>query len=591
MTRLGRFLRDIWTLAGPYWFSEDKWAGRGLLAVLVVLNLALVYLNVLFARWNNAFYNTLQDKDYAGFVTQLLRFSGLAALFIIVAVYQLYLNQMLQIRWRRWMTDRYLGTWLGDRAYYRLQLEGGGADNPDQRIAEDVKFFIGGSGRVGDASGILPLGLGLLSAVVTLASFLTMLWTLSGSLPLHVGGMSLTVPGYMVWVALVYAFVGTWLTMKIGRPLVQLNFDQQRYEADFRFSLVRLRENAEGVALYGGERDEHQNFRERFAHVVANWWGLMRRQKRLTWFTAGYRQIAIIFPFVVAAPRFFRGEIMLGGLMQTALAFGQVQEALSFIISSYSEIAEWQSVVNRLIGFHASIERCRANAAQPGIRVGEDPAPSIALDQIAVALPDGRQLLEEVTLSLPSGSSVLLTGPSGAGKSTLFRAIAGIWPFGTGAVRRPTGARILFLPQKPYLPVGTLREVVSYPTAVGGVPEAVIVEALEACGLPELAARLDERENWTLRLSPGEQQRIAFARALVQQPEWLFLDEATSAVDEATEARLYTLMRARLPGTTVVSIGHRPTLGPFHARRLVIAPADNGGAARVSEAAASAVAT
>jgi len=590
MTRLAQFTRDVWTLARPYWFSEDKWAGRGLLAVVVVLNLGLVYLNVLFARWNNAFYNTLQDKDYAAFFTQLLRFTGLATAFIIVAVYQLYLNQMLQIRWRRWMTDRYLDTWLGDRAYYRLQLQGGAADNPDQRIAEDVKFFIGGSGRVGDASGILPLGLGLMSAIVTLVSFLSMLWTLSGPLPLRLGSFSITIPGYMVWAGLVYAFLGTWLTMKIGRPLVQLNFDQQRYEADFRFSLVRLRENAEGVALYGGERDEHRNFRERFTHVVANWWGIMRRQKRLTWFTAGYRQAAIIFPFLVAAPRFFRGELMLGGLMQTAVAFGQVQEALSFIITSYAEIAEWQAVVNRLIGFHASIERCRADAAQQGIRVDESPAPAIALEQIAVALPNGRPLLDDVTLSLPSGSSVLLTGPSGAGKSTLFRAIAGIWPFGTGAVRRPPGARILFLPQKPYLPVGSLRESVSYPTPVGGIEDAVIAEALEACGLPELVARLDERENWALRLSPGEQQRIAFARALVQQPEWLFLDEATSAVDEATEARLYALVRERLRGTTVVSIGHRPTLAPFHSRRFVIAPPDNGGTARVAEATAPAAA-
>ena len=581
MTRLGRFLRDVWTLARPYWFSEDRWPARGLLAVLVALNLGLVYLNVLFNEWNNAFYNTLQDKDSAAFGQQLIRFTWLAALFIVVAVYQLYLNQMLQIRWRRWLTDRYLRAWLADRAYYRMQLAGGGADNPDQRIAEDARLFV---------TRTLTLSLGLLSAIVTLVSFIAILWRLSGALTLPLGAHGVAVPGYMVWVALVYAVVGTWLTAKIGRPLVQLNFDQQRFEADFRFSLVRLRENAEGVALYAGEADEQENFRGRFAEVVANWWGIMRQQKRLTWFTAGYNQIAIIFPFVVAAPRFFRGEIPLGGLMQTAQAFGQVQQALSFIVNSYAEIAEWESVVNRLVGFQHAIDRARRTpVGVDGIRVGAGEDPALALEGVDLLLPDGRPLLGEVTLSLAPGDTILLTGPSGSGKSTLFRAIAGIWPFGQGAIRLPAGARILFLPQKPYLPIGTLREVVSYPAPRAGVGDAVIAEALTACELPDLARRLDEAGNWALQLSPGEQQRIAFARALVQRPDWLFLDEATSALDEETEARLYTLLRARLPKTTVTSIGHRPTLGPFHSRRLVIANADHGAAASIVEPAAEAV--
>jgi len=578
MTRLGRFLRDVWTLARPYWFSEDRWPARGLLAVLVALNLGLVYLNVLFNQWNNTFYNTLQDKDAAAFGQQLIRFTWLAALFIVAAVYQLYLNQMLQIRWRRWLTDRYLSAWLADRAYYRMQLAGGTADNPDQRIAEDARLFV---------TRTLTLSLGLLSAVVTLVSFIAILWRLSGALTLPLGANGVAVPGYMVWVALVYAIVGTWLTAKIGRPLVQLNFDQQRFEADFRFSLVRLRENAEGVALYAGEADEHKNFSGRFAEVVANWWGIMRQQKRLTWFTAGYNQIAIIFPFVVAAPRFFRGEIALGGLMQTAQAFGQVQQALSFIVNSYSEIAEWESVVNRLVGFRHAIDRAqREPGGLDGIRVGAAEDTRLALERLDLVLPDGRPLLGEVTLSLAPGDTVLLTGPSGSGKSTLFRAIAGIWPFGQGAVRRPAGARILFLPQKPYLPIGTLREVVSYPAPPGGVGDAAIIDALDACELPGLAGRLDEVGNWALQLSPGEQQRIAFARALVQQPDWLFLDEGTSAVDEGTEARLYALLRARLPRTTVISIGHRPTLGPFHARRLVVASAQDGAPASIVEAAA-----
>jgi putative ATP-binding cassette transporter len=399
---------------------------------------------------------------------------------------------------------------------------------------------------------------------------------------LPLGARGVVVPGYMVWVALVYACVGTWLTARIGRPLVKLNFDQQRYEADFRFSLVRLRENAEGVALYGGEADERRHFRGRFAEVVANWWGIMRQQKRLTWFTAGYNQIAVIFPFVVASPRFFRGEIALGGLMQTALAFGQVQQALSFIVNSYAEIAEWQSVVSRLVGFRAAVERARPDAAgRDGIQVSDGLDATVAVEQVALALPDGKPLLADVTIALAPGDSVLLTGPSGTGKSTLFRAIAGIWSFGRGLVVRPKGAHTLFLPQKPYLPIGTLREVVSYPT-VQGIDDAAIAEALRACGLDHLAGRLDEAGNWALALSPGEQQRIAFARALVQKPDWLFLDEATSAVDEATEARLYALLRERLPRTTLVSIGHRPTLGAFHSRRLQVTP-DPSGPATITE--------
>jgi putative ATP-binding cassette transporter len=568
MARLREMLHDAWTLIRPYWFSEDRWAGRGLLLLVIGLNLGIVYINVLLNQWNNTFYNALQDKDAAVFRTQLVRFTWLATLFIVAAVYQLYLNQMLQIRWRRWLTERYLGAWLADGAYYRMQLTAAETDNPDQRIAEDLRLFVGGT---------LTLGIGGMRAVVTLASFLAILWGLSGSVTVPVGG-GWTIPGYMVWAALLYAIVGTWLTNLIGRPLVRLNFDQQRYEADFRFGLVRFRENAEGVALYRGEADELRSFRDRFGAVVGNWWAIMRQQKRLTWFTAGYSQAAIIFPFVVAAPRYFRGEIPLGGLIQTASAFGQVQDSLSFIISAYTDIAQWRSVVQRLVGFERALARVRADAAADGVRRGQGADATLALDRVGLKLPGGRPLVEHVTLDFRPGDTALISGPSGVGKSTLFRAIAGIWPFGTGEVRLPRDGRVLFLPQKPYLPIGTLREVVSYPTPPAGVDDVALREALEAVGLPELAARLGEHAHWALALSPGEQQRIAFARALVQAPDWLFLDEATSALDEESEVRLYTLLRARLPGVTLVSVGHRSTLRPFHARSLVVTPGDNGAA-------------
>jgi vitamin B12/bleomycin/antimicrobial peptide transport system ATP-binding/permease protein len=575
MTRLAEVLRDAWTLIRPYWFSDDRWAGRGLLLVVIVLNLFIVYINVLLSKWYNLFYNSLQDKDFAAFSSLLLRFSWLAGLFIVAAVYQVYLNQMLQIRWRRWLTDRYLGAWLADGAYYRMQLTSGETDNPDQRIADDLRLFV---------TGALTLSIGGLRAIVTLVSFLAILWGLSGSVTLPIGA-GVTVPGYMVWAALLYAIAGTWLTNLIGRPLVRLNFTQQRFEADFRFSLVRFRENTEGVALYRGEADEMRSFRDRFSSVVRNWWDIMRRQKRLTWFTAGYGQAAVIFPILVAAPRYFRGEIPLGALMQTSQAFGQVQDALSFIVTSYTDIAEWRAVVLRLLGFERALARVRAEAAVEGVHHGTGGADSLTLDRVNLTLPGGRPLMEDVSFDIRPGDTALISGPSGAGKSTLFRAIAGIWPFGRGDVRLPRDARVLFLPQKPYLPIGTLREVVSYPTPLTGVSDAALRQALEAVGLPELAGRLDETTHWALALSPGEQQRIAFARALVQRPEWLFLDEATSALDEETEARLYALLRDQLPATTVVSVGHRSTLRAFHARRLVVTP--NGtGAATVAEVAA-----
>ena len=567
MSRLRRLLKSAWALTRPYWFSEDRWAAWGLLLAVVTLNLGIVFINVLLNKWNNTFYNSLQDKNYDVFVQQLFRFTWLAGSYIVVAVYQLYLNQMLQIRWRRWLTERYLGEWLRDTAYYRMQLAGGETDNPDQRIAEDLRLFV---------TGTLGLAIGGMRAVVTLVSFITILWGLSGSVTLPVGGFLVTIPGYMVWAALLYAIVGTWLTDRIGRPLVRMNFDRQRYEADFRFGLVRFRENTEGVALYHGEPDELRNFRARFSSVVRNWWDIMRQQKRLTWFTAGYGQAAIIFPFVVAAPRYFRGEIPLGGLVQTASAFGQVQDSLSFIVSSYTDIAEWRSVVQRLVGFEEALDRVRAQAAAlDGIRRADGDAPALTVENVDLALPGGTALISDVNLALARGESALLSGPSGAGKSTLIRAIAGIWPFGRGKIRVPRGPA-LFLPQKPYLPIGTLREVISYPTPAGGVDDHVLREALEAVGLPELAGRLDEAAHWALQLSPGEQQRIAFARALVQKPDWLFLDEATSAVDEAAETRLYQLVRDRLRGTAVLSVGHRSSLRAFHDRQLVVKP--NGSA-------------
>jgi len=574
-TRLRQLLPTAWNMIRPYWSSEDRWAAWGLLGVVVALTLGMVHINVLFSHWNNAFFSALQDKDQSVFLHQLLRVSWLVGLYIFFAVYQLYLNQMLEIRWRRWLTEHYLRAWLADGAYYRMQLLAGETDNPDQRIAEDVHLLI---------SHTLALLMGGLRALVTLVAFVAILWALSGTLTVPLGWSSLTLPGYLVWAAILYAIAGTWLTHWIGRPLVRLNFDKQRCEADFRFGLVRFRENTEGVALYRGEADELRSFRERFEAVVANWWSIMRRQKRLTYFTAGYGQAAWIFPSVVAAPRYFRGEIALGGLMQTIGAFSQVQASLSFFIDSYKTIAEWCSVVERLSGFERALERVRIQAAtEGGVRRVDGGTAHVTVEGVDLHLPDGQPLIANVNLSLQRGDTVLLGGTSGSGKSTLVRAIAGIWPFGHGEIRRSLDARVLFLPQKPYLPIGTLREVVSYPMPTGGFDDATLGEALVAVGLPDFAGRLGEAGHWALQLSPGEQQRIAFARALVQKPEWLFLDEATSAVDEATEARLYRLVRERLAGTTVFSVGHRGTLRAFHSRHLLVRANGSNGPASIVE--------
>jgi putative ATP-binding cassette transporter len=535
--------------------SEQRRKGLALLATVVGLALGLVWLEVQFNYWNNDFYNTFEKKDQAEFFRQLGKFALLAVGYIVTAVYRLYFQQMLQIEWRSWMTGRLLENWMKDQAHYRMQLLDRGTDNPDQRIAEDLRLFV-------DLT--LSLSLGLMSAVVTLVTFVAILWTLSGAMEIF----GVSIPGYMVWVALVYATVGTWLTHVIGRKLIGLDFNQQRYEADFRFALVRLRENSEGVALYRGESEELGRFHQRFANVVSNWWALMRKQKQLGWFTSFYAQLAIIFPYIVVSPRFFSGAMPLGGIFQTASAFGQVQGSLSWFINAYTLYAQWKATVDRLIGFAASLDRVRQEADRlDGDRIAA-PGETIALEALALTLPQGTPLLEATSVELKPGEHVLVTGPSGAGKSTLFRSLAGIWPYWKGRIRLPAGARLLFLPQKPYLPLGSLRHAVTYPDDASKHPDEEIRDALRAVGLKHLAEDLERTENWAQVLSGGEQQRLAFARALLNKPDWLFLDEATSACPDEAQDALYRLVKERLPGTTLVSIGHRESLAAHHDRRL-----------------------
>lgn len=569
MFKLKNFSRDLWSLLRPFWTSEERRSAWLLLIANIALTLALVYMTVLFNQWYNLFYNTLQDKAKAEFFHQIGRFCVLATIYIVIAVYRIYLNQMLQIRWRRWLTDNYLDDWLAERNYYRMQLKGDGTDNPDQRIAEDFRLFVDES---------LSLGLGFLNAAVTLGSFVGILWALSGPLDFSFAGTTYVVYGYMVWVAVVYAIVGTWLTHKIGKPLVALNFNQQKYEADFRFNLVRFRENSEGVALYRGEADELRGFRSRFAAVMENWWAIMKRQKLLSFFTVGYSQAAVVFPFVVGAPRYFSGAIQLGGLVQISNAFGQVQGALSWFIEAYTTFASWKATVDRLSGFrNAILETQQEGRAGLGPAVVADATTDdVQLRDLELGLPTGRVLLSGIDARIERGERLLIKGPSGSGKSTLFRAIAGIWPFGKGIVGLPREFRALFLPQRPYFPLGTLRQVVSYPAPVEAFADSEVRDVLALTGLAHLADRLDEQQNWAQQLSGGEQQRIAIARALLQKPAWLFLDEATSALDEPSQARVYQLLTERLPGATIISIAHHAALADFHNKMMELKPDGSG---------------
>jgi putative ATP-binding cassette transporter len=563
VSRLLSTLAIIWRLARPYFFSEDRWAGRVLLGTVIAIELSVVAINVMLNQWNNRFYNALQERNWDAFIYEIGFFCVLAAIYIVLAVYQLYLNQWLQIRWRRWMTRHYLDHWLAGANHYRMQLLGDAADNPDQRIAEDINMFIDRT---------LAISVGLLSAIVTLFSFVVILWTLSAAAPLHLFGASFTIPGYLVWAALLYAAVGTTLTHLIGWPLVSLNFRQQRFEADFRFNLVRVRENSEQIALLGGETAEQERLLDRFGYVVGNFLLIMQRTKKLTFLTSGYTQISIVFPFIVISPAYFAGAVQLGGLMQTASAFTSVQTALSFFVNAYRSLAEWRAVVARLDGFNIAAERARAAATAPqaiavSTREGRD---RVEIDDLLVRLPQGTPLVAADDIAIAAGERVLLTGPSGSGKSTLFRAIAGTWPFGAGTIRVPKGAKLMALPQRPYFPIGTLTAAVTYPAEPGTFDAEALSEVITAVGLPALAGRITEEAHWNRMLSLGEQQRLGIARAILQAPDYLFLDEATASLDEAAEAALYRLLNARLKRTTIVSIGHRSTLAAFHRRGLVL---------------------
>jgi putative ATP-binding cassette transporter len=562
-------LRRVFRLAAPYFRSEEKWRARAMLLGIVALNLLYVYVAVLGNQWYGRFYDALQNKDAAVFWREVGVFGWIAFFNIAVQVLKFYVTQLLQLRWRTWMTRDYLSRWMADRTFYHLELaryagnDGHAPDNPDQRIQEDMQLF---------TDYTMTLSMGLLNAVVTLVSFVGILWTLSGSFDFSVGGSTYQIAGAMVWLAVAYCVVGTVITHFIGRPLIGINFRQQRFEADFRHHLVRVREYSEAIALDKGEKVEHGQLDMRFGSVLRNYLQLIKQQKNLITFTSFFGQAAVIFPFLVAAPRFFSGAIQLGQLMQISSAFGKVQDSLSWFVDNYDRVAIWRATTDRLTSFDDAM---RAHARQ-SMPMARDAGAELRTDDLSVALPDGTALLSGAALAVKPGDSVLLQGPSGSGKSTLFRSFAGIWPFARGHVKVPEDA--MFMPQRPYVPDGKLRDALTYPNPAADFSDDQLRQALNDALLPDLTSRLDESDAWSQKLSGGEQQRLAIARVLLKKPAWLFADEITSALDAQAEGVLYKRLAATVhaAGGAMVSIAHRAAVGDFHNQRWTLVPQAEG---------------
>jgi putative ATP-binding cassette transporter len=565
------FLRKIWALASPYFASEERIRARLMLAGILALTLMQIVVQIRFNWWNADFFNALEKRDQAAFFYQILTFVVLASASMGVTVFQLYLKQSLQLRWRRWLTRRLTQRWLENGLHYQLNFIEGGIDNPDQRIAEDTRV-------VTDAA--LDFLIGIVNSGLMFISFVGILWTLSGTLVLTVFGININVIGYMVWFALVYALMGSALTWAFGRPMVRINADRNAREADFRFSLVRVRENSEGIALCRGEPDELQLLARSFETLAGKVWRLMKFQRRLTWLGSGYTLGALVVPALVAAPRYFAGAITLGGLMQTTSAFGQVQGSLSWFVENWPRISEWRASVDRLLRFSDGIE---ATAAEIGvddddttITVTESPDDRLRIENLDIAHPDGTIVVYQANAEVKRGEKVLIVGESGTGKSTLFRAIAGLWPWGRGKVETPADADNMFVPQRPYLPLGTLRGAIAYPSAADKFDDATLCAALDQCGLAHLDGRLDDEERWDQTLSGGELQRVAFARMLLNRPSWVFMDEGTSALDDESQTTLMSLFRTELSATSLLSIGHRAGLDQFHDRTLTLVHGPEG---------------
>ncbi|MCC2644325.1 MAG: transporter ATP-binding protein [Burkholderiales bacterium] len=549
------WIKDAWFLARPYWTGPDKYKATALITVVIIFNLLMVATSVVFNKWNNAFYNTLQNFDKVKFYQLIIKFCFIAIFSITCAVLAYYFRKILEIRWRRWLTAYYLDKWFQSKAYYKTKFLSQVSDNPDQRISDDINSFI---------VLVMELSLGLINAIVTLCSFSVILWTLSGSLKFMLSYYHIVIPGYMLWVAILYALIGTYITFKIGRPLIKLDYQQQAYEADFRFGLMRIREHSENIAFYNGETQEKIILTNRFTNVVNNFVSIIYRQLKIDIFGIGYGRVANIFPILVAAPRYFAKVIQLGDLMQIANAFGHVQGALSYFINAYSSLSGWRATMDRLYGFLLTIE----NAEKlDGLNIQTNNS-YLRLDKVGIKLPNGNPLAKNISFDLNSGDCLLIKGRSGSGKTTLLRTIASLWPFANGNIYQKNNLHSIFITQKPYLPIDTLKNAICYPQTQSLPNDAKINGLLVKCSLGNLNNRLNDLASWSDILSIGEQQKIAFCRILINKPDIIYLDEATSALDEETEELMYSLIKSELPQSVIVSVGHRSTIAKWHNHTL-----------------------
>jgi len=564
---------EVWKLISPYWRSEEKYRAWTMLAFIIFLNLGFVYISVLLNEWNAKFYNAIQQLDQATFISQCYRFAGLIIMIVAVYVANAFLTSLLGFQWRKWLTKYYLNRWMDQAMFYRLSLQRNKMDNPDQRIAQDLSSF---------STGILTIGLSIFKEIVNLFSFIVILWSISGSLQILVPKLgklgNINIPGYMVWLALIYAMMGTWGIFKIGRPLVHLDFNQERFEANFRYQLVRLREHSEEVALYQGEKPEASSFKQAFGSVYENFRKIINRNLYVHAWQNFYNNLSTVFPFLIAAPRFFSGALTLGILMQIASAFSRVEGSLSMIVLNFQSIASLFATTNRLLGFSSTmhgIESQIANPKEPCIQFLPNTADSLVLENIRLETPDKQILIEKLNLTIKKGEKVLIMGRSGLGKSTLLRAIAGFWSYGAGKIKLPVNHTLFLVPQRPYMPLGTLRQGLFYPGIERAIPEAKLLEILIACRLEHLASELDDHRDWSLQLSMGEQQRIIFARAILHASEWIIMDEPSASMDKETEMQVYLALHHYLPNSTVITIGHSPSLRAFHSRILELHPLEN----------------
>lgn len=559
------FTRHFIRLAGPFFFHRLAWlprpkvGGGWLAAALLALTVLQVAIQVRFNVWNRDFFDSLERRDGHAFLLQIGIFALLAGGSMAVSIYQIYAKQLLQLAWREWLTRRLIGRWLAQARHYLLPFLAEDADNPDQRIAEDARLA---------TELAVEFAVGLVNAALMLATFVGILWTLSG--PLAVLGVE--IPGYMVWAALLYALAGSTLALAMGAPLIGLNAERTRAEADFRFALARVREHSEPIALVRGERDEAAGLARGFAGVAQRVRALMRGQRRLMWLTSGYAMVAMVFPTLVASPQYFSGTLSLGGLMQIAGAFQQVQIALSWFVDNFPRLAEWRSAAGRVVRLNAALAGVTAleeNPAHPRIARTEGDGARIVLQGLSIDQADGRTVLADASAIIARGERVLITGAEGTPSGMLLRVLAGLWPWGAGRIEAPPPARTLFLPQRPYLPPGSLLAAMVYPAPQAGCTPEAAAAALERAGLAHLAPRLSEEQtHWERELSLPEQQRLGIARALFARPDWVFLDDALGGLDQAGEAAMLALLAEALPGAGLVSVGRGAALEAFHPRRL-----------------------